>query len=82
MSEHDHDQRADEAERELAELQERSDKLGEEIEGTGEAWERRKADDSVPGATGAPSEEAGDDGGTDGGELDFGRALGDDADDA
>ena len=55
-----HDAKADDAERELAELQERSDKLGEDIEGTGEAWERRKADESVPGATGEPSQDDGD----------------------
>ena len=60
MSEHDdrqdHDAKADELERELDEMQERSEKLGDEIGGAGEDWERRKADESVPGATGEPSE--------------------------
>ena len=92
MSEHDerqdHEAKADELERELDEMQEHSDKLGERIEGAGEEWERRKADDGVPGATGEPSA-AGDDDGEDAdgdtqptssagaGELDFGRALAD-----
>ena len=81
MSEHDdrrdHDEKADEVERELDDLQERSEKLGDEIEGAGADWESRKADESVPGATGEPSEDDGEgdeDGGADDGEkLDFGR---------
>ena len=77
----DHDAKADELERELDEMQEHSDKLGDQIEGAGEDWEHRKADDSVPGATGEPREgededEDGDAG--DGEELDFGRALAED----
>jgi hypothetical protein len=39
-----------EYEREADELQERSDKLGDEIADVREDWERKKADDSVPGA--------------------------------
>ena len=81
----DHDAKADELEREIDELQEHSDKLGDRIEGAGEEWERRKADDSVPGATGATGEprtradEDDDDkaGEGDGEELDFGRSLAD-----
>ena len=38
-----------EYEREADELQERSDQLGEEIADAREDWERKKADDSVPG---------------------------------
>jgi hypothetical protein len=89
----DHDAKADELEREIDELQEHSDKLGDRIEGAGEEWERRKADDNVPGAAGAPEEadgpepeaeypnKGGDDGGDgDGEELDFGRSLADDGD--
>ena len=85
MSEHDdrrdHDAKADEVERELDEMEERSEKLGDEIEGAGADWESRKADESVPGATGEPSE--GDDEDEDGAaddakELDFGRALAED----
>ena len=77
----DHDAKADELEREIDELQEHSDKLGDRIEGAGEDWEHRKADDSVPGATGEPRERADEDddegGAGDGEELDFGRSLAD-----
>ena len=77
----DHDAKADELEREIDELQEQSDKLGGRIEGAGEDWEHRKADDSVPGATGEPRERADEDddeaGEGDGEELDFGRSLAD-----
>ena len=77
----DHEAKADELERELDDMQERSGNLGEKIEGTGEEWERRKADESVPGATGeADDEDDGGDGPGDGEELDFGRSLADDAD--
>jgi hypothetical protein len=81
MSEHDerqdHEAKADELERELDEMQEHTDKLGGEIEGAGEKWEQRKADERVPGATGEPSEDEDEDGEEGGGgeELDFGRSL-------
>ena len=80
----DHDAKADELEREIDDLQEHSDKLGDKIEGAGEDWERRKADDSVPGATGEPREGADDDegGAGDGEKLDFGRSLADGEDEA
>jgi hypothetical protein len=49
-----------EYERQADELEERSEKLGEEIAETREDWERKKADDSAPGAqnpeTGLPPE--------------------------
>ena len=80
----DHDAKADELEREIDELQEHSDKLGDRIEGAGEEWEHRKADDSVPGATGELRERADDGdeaGGGDGEKLDFGRSLADDGND-
>jgi hypothetical protein len=88
MSEHDdrqdHDAKADELERELDEMEERSEKLGDDIGDAGEDWERRKADESVPGATGEPSEgdEDDGDGAADGEELDFGRALAEEGGDA
>ena len=60
MSERDdrnpHDAKAEELEYELAEMQERTDSLEQKIADTGEEWERRKADDSVPGAAGEPSQ--------------------------
>jgi hypothetical protein len=88
---HDHESKADELERELDEMQEHTDKLGEEIEGAGEEWERRKADDKVPGAAGEPEQADGPEpeaeypnkrgGDDDGEELDFGRALAEDGGD-
>jgi hypothetical protein len=47
----EHEQRADE-------LQEQSDRVGEEIAGAREEWERKLADDAVPGAVGAPRSES------------------------
>jgi hypothetical protein len=41
-------------EREVDEMQERSDRLEDEIEGVREDWERKKQDSSVPGAAGDP----------------------------
>jgi hypothetical protein len=86
MSEHDdrrdHDAKADELEGELDEMQEHSEKLGDEIDSAGEEWERRKADDRVPTAAREPSEDDSDEDGGDGEELDFGRSLaGDDDED-
>jgi hypothetical protein len=46
-----------EPERELEDMQERADKLEEEIEGVREDWERKKSDPSIPGATGAQEDE-------------------------
>jgi hypothetical protein len=45
----------EEPERQLEEMQERADKLEEEIEDVRKDWERKKADPSVPGAAGDPS---------------------------
>ena len=60
MTEHqDHEAKADEVERELDEKDEASDRLQDEIEGTGEDWERKKRDSNVPGAAGMPSESKG-----------------------
>lgn len=39
-------------ERDLDEMQERSDRLGDDIDGTREDWERKKRDPKVPGAGG------------------------------
>ena len=44
-----------EYERQADELQEKSDKLGEEISDAREDWERKQADPKVPGATGEPA---------------------------
>jgi hypothetical protein len=60
MTEHqDHEAKADEVERELDDMQEGSDRLQDEIESTGDDWERKKRDPAVPGAAGMPSEAGG-----------------------
>jgi predicted nucleic acid-binding Zn-ribbon protein len=41
-------------ERELEEMQERAEKLEDQIDEVREDWERKKADSSVPGAAGDP----------------------------
>jgi hypothetical protein len=61
MTPHDDDRRPDEAkadelERDLDEMDERQDRLGDEIGGAADEWERRKRDDRVPGADGDPDE--------------------------
>jgi hypothetical protein len=43
-------------EREVEEMQERADQLEEQIKDVREDWERKKADPSVPGATGDPEQ--------------------------
>jgi len=53
MTEH-HDEQADAAERELADMEERSEKVGDHIEEARDDWEAKKADSSVPGAAGDP----------------------------
>ena len=59
----EHEQQAKAAERELAELEERSERVGERIDEARADWRAKQADDAVPGATGAPEDEDG------GGEL-------------
>ena len=66
MSE-EHREQADAVERELDDMEDQADRLQEEIESTKADWERKKADDSVPGAVGetevreeGPPPEAGD----------------------
>jgi phage shock protein A len=50
----DHEQQADAAERELADMEERSERVEEHIEQARKDWEAKKADPSVPGAAGDP----------------------------
>jgi alkanesulfonate monooxygenase SsuD/methylene tetrahydromethanopterin reductase-like flavin-dependent oxidoreductase (luciferase family) len=52
----DYEQQADAAERELADMEERSERVEEHIEEARKDWEAKVADDSVPGATGDPEE--------------------------
>jgi hypothetical protein len=51
----EYEKKADRLDDEVETLQERSDQLGEQIADTREDWERKQADDSVPGATGEPA---------------------------
>ncbi len=46
----DYEQQADRAERELDDMQERSERLGEEISETRAEWERKQRDPQVPTA--------------------------------
>lgn len=46
-----HEERAQELEFELAELEERSDSLAEDVEAAKDDWEQKKQDSAVPGAT-------------------------------
>jgi chromosome segregation ATPase len=52
----DHEQQADEAERELADMEERGERVEEHIEEARKDWEAKQRDDAVPGATGEPDE--------------------------
>jgi hypothetical protein len=45
-----------EPERDVEEMEERSERLDDEIGDAREDWERKKADASVPGAVGDPEE--------------------------
>ena len=62
MSEHkDHEAKADDVEKQIDEMEERSERLKDEIGDTGEDWERKKRDPAVPGAAGMPDEADGPD---------------------
>jgi hypothetical protein len=50
----DHERQAEAAEREIAELEERSERVGEQIEEARKDWESKVADPAVPGAGGDP----------------------------
>ena len=53
MSE-DYEKQADAAERELADMEERSDRVAEHVDETRKDWEEKVEDSSVPGAGGDP----------------------------
>ena len=50
----EHERQAEAAERELADMEERGERVGEQIEQTRKDWEAKVADPSVPGAGGDP----------------------------
>jgi hypothetical protein len=58
MSEHEEQARA--AERELADLEERSERVGAQIDEARADWKAKQADDAVPGATGEPDADDGE----------------------
>jgi hypothetical protein len=50
----EHDREADHIEHELTDMQERSQRLEDEIDDARADWERKKRDPDVPGAAGNP----------------------------
>jgi hypothetical protein len=50
----DHEQQADAAEREVADMEERSQRVGAHIDEARKDWEAKLADPAVPGAGGDP----------------------------
>ena len=50
----DHEQQAEKAERELADMEERGERLEEHIEEARKDWQAKVADPGVPGAVGDP----------------------------
>jgi hypothetical protein len=50
----EYEQQADAAERELADMEERSGRLGDQIDEAKQDWDAKKADSAVPGAAGDP----------------------------
>jgi hypothetical protein len=46
----EHEEKANELEREADDLEQRSDRVGREVEETKSDWEARQADENVPGA--------------------------------
>ena len=52
-----HEERAQELEFELADMEEQSDSLAEDIESAKDDWEQKKQDGGVPGARGEAGDE-------------------------
>jgi hypothetical protein len=53
----EHDEKAQELEREAEDLEEQSDRVGEHIDDTRRDWESKEQDPSVPGAQPDPDDE-------------------------
>ena len=53
----EHEEKADEMERDAAEMEEGSEKVGEHIDEARREWEAKEDDPSVPGAQPDPDEE-------------------------
>ena len=56
MSEHPHQQQADQKEREADRLEQRGEEIDEHIDETRKDWEAKKRDDHVPGTPIVPKE--------------------------
>ncbi len=54
----DHEKQAERMEREAEEMEQRSERLGDQISDVREDWERKMADESVPGTPVAEQSEA------------------------
>jgi hypothetical protein len=50
----EHEKAAERFEREAEDMERHSEQVGEDIEAARDDWERKKADDSIPGAGGMP----------------------------
>jgi hypothetical protein len=50
----EHDEQAERVERELDDMQQRSERLADGIEDVREDWRRKQSDEHVPGATAEP----------------------------
>jgi hypothetical protein len=62
----DHREQHEAAERELADMERQSERVGERIERTRSDWEAKQADGSVPGAVGNPGDGDEDEGAVEG----------------
>ena len=56
----EHEKTPDDLERDVEEMEERSERLEHEIEAARDDWEAKKRDPSVPGAAGDPERAEGD----------------------
>jgi len=61
MSEHPHQEKADQREREADALEQRSEELKSDIAEARENWENKVRDESVPGTPPPPKDEGGSD---------------------
>jgi hypothetical protein len=59
VSERDPDELADSLEQDADNLEQQSERLGDEVQDARQDWERKRADASVPGAVPSESEEIG-----------------------
>jgi hypothetical protein len=57
----EHEERAEELEREAEDMEDRSERVGEHIEETRREWEAKEDDPAVPGAQPDPDERAEED---------------------